>query len=125
MPWVYSIKSGDMHDPQWQFFGNGYSGFGGFRNDPTKTTVPHLGPLPVAAYSIGAAHPHALLGPVVMDLDPAPYSQLFGRTVFRIHGDSSEHPGEASRGCIILPRPLREKIAASLDRQLLVIPGTF
>jgi hypothetical protein len=46
---------------------------------------------------------------------------MFGRTGFLIHGDSLQHPGRASNGCIILPRPIRDRIAASGDDQLTVV----
>jgi hypothetical protein len=35
-----------------------------------------------------------------------------------MHGDSKEHPGCASQGCIILPRPVREQVWHSGDREL-------
>ena len=39
-----------------------------------------------------------------MPLIPSPTNEMFGRSEFLIHGDSLEHPGAASEGCIILPR---------------------
>jgi len=45
----------------------------------------------------------------------------FGRDGFLIHGDSVRHPGDASEGCIILPRRFRERIWTSEDTDLEVV----
>jgi len=82
------------------------------------------GPIPRGRYTIGAVEfadvdgPH---GPFVLPLTPAAANEMFGRTGFLIHGDSIEHPGFASRGCIILARPTREAIAQSGDADLEVV----
>lgn len=93
-----------------------YSGFGGHKNDPAACNVPNVGPIPPGKYRIGKAYQHEHLGPVVMNLDPLPGTDTFGRSLFRIHGDNKEH--NASHGCIIAPRSLREAINASQDRVL-------
>ncbi len=46
---------------------------------------------------------------------------MFGRSGFLIHGDSVSHPGEASEGCIILDRNVRETIANDDDKYLVVV----
>ena len=46
-----------------------------------------------------------------------------GRPIKLVHGDSKEHPGEASEGCIILPRDIRERLSTSRDRLLVVVSG--
>lgn len=48
----------------------------------------------------------------------AKFSWMFGREGFLIHGDSIVHMGQASHGCIILPRSIREQIAASGDDEI-------
>jgi hypothetical protein len=48
-------------------------------------------------------------------------TETFGRSEFRIHGDSIAHPGMASHGCIILPRAVRDAIWRSGDRALEVV----
>nr|WP_123336389.1 DUF2778 domain-containing protein [Erwinia sp. JUb26] len=45
---------------------------------------------------------------------------MHGRNLFRIHGDSREHPGEASEGCIILGPDARREIINSIDKTLIV-----
>ena len=57
-----------------------------------------------------------------MNLDPQPGTQTFGRDLFRVHGDSTAHPGTASEGCVILPRNVRDQMAHSASRTLRVVP---
>jgi hypothetical protein len=38
-----------------------------------------------------------------------------------IHGDSINHPGDASEGCVVLSRAVRQTIAASGDTDLEVV----
>lgn len=54
-------------------------------------------------------------------LPPEPGTQTFGRTAFRIHGDSISNPGTASEGCIILPPNIRIMIIQSGDTDLKVV----
>ncbi|MDR2925047.1 MAG: hypothetical protein LBU76_03735 [Azoarcus sp.] len=44
-----------------------------------------------------------------------------GRTHFLIHGDSMTDPGNASQGCIVLRRELRDAIAVSGDNFIEVV----
>ena len=44
-----------------------------------------------------------------------------GRSGLLMHGDSKEHPGSASHGCVILPRSVREEVWQSGDRDLEVV----
>lgn len=86
----------------------GYSGFGAGRNNPDMECVPTIGPLPQGIYKIGVPVEGSHLGPIAIPLAPC-FS--CARSGFFIHGDSATHPGQASHGCIILPRPAREAIA--------------
>lgn len=100
-----------------------YSGFERGKDNPALQSERGVGPIPTGAYWIGEARDTPDHGPVVMPLVPVPGVDIYGRSGFLLHGDSREHPGEASHGCIILPRPIRERIAANSDRLLLVITG--
>ena len=118
--WRYEISSG--------WFGSnairlaqGYSGSGAFKNDPSQTSVVDQGPLPVGMYSINAPIDTKTHGPCVMWLTPDPANQMFGRSAFGIHGDSIVDPGNASEGCIILPRFARDRIWESGDHLLEVV----
>jgi hypothetical protein len=101
--------------------GYGYSGNGVSKNTPSDESVPMHGPIPRGVWTIGDPYNDPHLGPVVMHLDPKSGTNTFGRSLFRIHGDSIEHPGDASDGCVILPLTLRKLIAMSSERLLTVL----
>jgi len=125
--WVYSVK------PEKFYHAVGgverllpetpYSGFGEAKNDPSKQQLAGLGPIPQGVYWIGAEREDSDCGPVVLPLTPLRGTETFQRGSFEIHGDSKEHPGSASHGCIILPRKLREQIADGHDKLLVVLAG--
>jgi hypothetical protein len=120
--WVYEQATGAfLHGDSLSAMG--YSGFGPGKNDPLQQHLPGLGPIPQGAYLIGAETDTPDHGPVVMHLVPLTGTQTFERSGFLIHGDSKEHPGAASHGCIILPRNVREYVAGSTDRLLIVLSG--
>lgn len=99
----------------------GYSGKGSGKNNPDAQTVPDMGPIPCGDWEIcGPPYETTHHGPYVLRLEPQNVI-TFGRSGFLIHGDSLEHPGEASEGCIILPRGTRNRIWQSGDTMLEVI----
>jgi hypothetical protein len=110
--WTYSQSTGEISH-NGQPVGAGYSGIGTAKNNPEDQDWQGRGPIPRGLWEIGAAVDLPNLGPVVMPLTPA---DRFNRGGFFIHGDSAEHPGAASHGCIVLARPIRELIAASVMR---------
>jgi hypothetical protein len=79
--------------------------------------------LPRGLYTIEPPHDSPQVGPYAMSLIPDPANEMFGRSDFLIHGDSIEHPGQASHGCIILPRSVREKIWQSDVHTIEVVHG--
>jgi hypothetical protein len=94
-----------------------YSGIGEAKNNPDMEEVHGQGPTPRGMYSFGQPYDDPTgLGRLVMHLDPLPGTDTFGRSAFRIHGDSLEHPGQASHGCIIVPHDLRVHISQAHDR---------
>lgn len=117
--WIWRQASGDL-ERDGAVLRSGYSGNGPGKNNPAMQAVRDVGPIPQGEYRIGAAFDSLAMGPVVLPLYPVEPVKAFGRSGFFIHGDSIEHPGEASLGCIILPRDAREAIAASKDAQLTV-----
>lgn len=121
--WVYQQSSGKLFRDG-QFVGEGYSGNGKGLNNPKSQELHDVGPIPCGAWLIGKPEDHPDHGPVVMRLTPEPETQTFGRDGFLIHGDLVEKPGQflASKGCIILPRWLRETIGRSGDYLLRVVP---
>lgn len=118
MTWSYSQKTGELLRDG-AFEGTGYSGTRGGRNNPDAQNIPNVGPIPRGMYRIGQAYDHPELGPCVMNLDQQPGTMTFGRDLFRIHGDNARH--DASHGCIILGPAIRRLIAASEDRELVVM----
>ncbi len=121
--WTWRQTAGELWRDG-QFIAKGYSGFESGRNNPALQGVRDIGPIPRGQYEIGV--PEAVLtpgphGPFVLPLTPAAGTDTHGRAGFLIHGDSVQHPGGASHGCIILPRPIREEIAALHDIDLEVV----
>jgi hypothetical protein len=101
----------------------GYSGCGGGENNPAMQDVPDVGPIPVGRYKMAALIFYDdKLGPRAIRLDPYPETETFGRSGFYIHGDSFEHPGNASHGCIILSRAIRNHVFMGACRELTVVP---
>ncbi len=118
--WVYVQKTGTLKHVD-EVVGVGYSGASVCKNDPSAQTRHNLGPIPCGLYKIGNPENTTDHGPMVLPLQPNIDNQMFGRSGFLIHGDSIVRPGEASEGCIIMDREIREQIAASPDRLLEVI----
>lgn len=122
MPWIYDQSNGrlyyqtpDADKPR--LADVGYSGHGRGRNNPGLEQERSVGPIPRGRYDIGLPRQSEKTGPHVMDLTPNGHT-AHGRTAFQIHGNNKTN--NASRGCIILTRPMRERISASNDRVLIV-----
>ena len=121
--WTYLVDSGWLLNPVGDHFAQGYSGAPGAVNDPTKQTIPDVGPIPEGMWSVGTPYDDANTGPYTLPLTPQEGTETFGRGEFKIHGDSIEFPGQqkASEGGIILARTVREAIAISVDFDLRVV----
>jgi hypothetical protein len=120
---VYKQSTGEwFHDGV--LAGAGYSGNGADKNVPADQDVKDHGPIPENLYTIGEAFTYPRLGPLVMSLTPDADEQMHGRDGFFLHGDSIEHPGDGSEGCIVMPNDARVQIAAWVaagDNRLQVI----
>lgn len=99
----------------------GYSGRDRGKNNPAMQGAVGVGPIPAGLWKITRRYDSANVGPAALELVPLPGTETFGRSAFRIHGDSIRSPGTASHGCIILPRTVRDAIWASGDRNLVVV----
>jgi hypothetical protein len=117
--WQYRQSNGDL-SRDGRSIGAGYSGRGVGKFNPTMEGERDVGPIPRGMYRIGAQFDHPTKGPVTMGLNPVGHTAL-GRSAFLIHGDSREHPGDASQGCIVLGRALRQVVADTGDTQLEVV----
>lgn len=121
--WTYEQSTGRMIRADGEIIGQGYSGAGEGKNNPAMQTVANVGPLPAGRYYIGEPIDTARHGPYALPLQPAADNWMFGRSEFLIHGDSIPHPGDASEGCIIQLRSVREEIWQSGDHDLEVVPS--
>lgn len=120
--WTYEQRTGCLLRPDGSLAGIGYSGFGEHRNRPESEALPGLGPIPRGLYSIGDEEESSVTGKVVLRLTPIGHD-AHNRTALEMHGDSREHPGKASHGCIIQQRPQREEVAGSDDDLCNVVEG--
>ena len=116
---TYSQSTGIM-TRDGAFLAKGWSGNGDGKNNPDMQDVHDVGPLPRGLYSVGEWGMHDV-GPI-----SAPLTQIsgetFGRSAFYIHGPSlPAHYGQESKGCIVIPRPMRLLVQASGEKQLEVV----
>lgn len=105
-----------------QLLAYGYAGREKGKNNPSMENVKGIGPLPAGRYfprELFQVHP--TVGKFAIRLEPDEETRKkivsYGRDPisFFCHGDSSEHPGLASHGCIVVLKPLREKIWAAQE----------
>lgn len=138
--WTFRQRSGLVEDFTGRPHGASYAGHGEGRNNPIMQdihagcrwrngawvsvdglTPGEWGPLPVGLYEMQPPVDTPKHGPFVLWLTPHKLNEMFGRSGFGWHGDSIEHPGLASEGCICSPRPLRELAWNSGDRTIQVL----
>lgn len=122
--WTYNQLSGELRKDG-ILLGVGYSGHGIGKNNPALEADPGVGPIPCGLWSIcGPPYDTLTHGPYVLRLEPDRQINVFGRAGFLIHGDSLEHPGQGSEGCIALsPKQKRSYIWQSGDTRLQVVSG--
>lgn len=116
-----TIHGGALPD----FVAYGYSGLEECKNRSSKVAIHHRGPIPPGVYRISPPRTSKNSGPITMDLTPMSGTDTHGRSAFEIHGDSAEHPGAASHGCIVMNRMTRLQIAKTVaagDDLLTVVP---
>jgi Protein of unknown function (DUF2778) len=119
--WTYAQKTGELQQDG-KHVATGYSGANEGKNNPSMETVPDVGPIPRGDWTIsGPPLDSKDHGPYVLRLKPEASTVTHGRDGFLMHGDSKEHPGSASHGCVILPRAVREEVWNSGDRELEVV----
>jgi Protein of unknown function (DUF2778) len=117
MSWTYSQSTGQL-TRNGQNVATGYSGTGHGRNNPDLESQRNVGPIPRGRYTIGPPQDTRTHGPHVLELTPDGHNAL-GRAGFLIHGDNTRH--DASLGCVVLPRDIRDQISNSGDNQLEVV----
>lgn len=120
--WTYSQNNGHLFADDGEVVAIGYSGNGAAKNNPSMQHVRGHGPTPQGMWKIAGKYDSAKVGKYALTLEPMLGTDTFGRSAFRIHGDSSTSPGEASDGCIIVPLAVRKRVWESGDHLLRVIP---
>lgn len=118
--WIWDQSKGELLRDG-VFFANGYSGAELGKNNPAMQAAVGVGPIPRGTWTMTGVESGGPTGPLTIVLEPCAGTDTCGRSAFRIHGDSISDPGNASHGCIILPRPIRERIWDSLDHALEVV----
>lgn len=119
--WKYDQSSGEL-SKDGKFVSKGYSGNGRGKNNPSLQAAQGIGPIPRGTWKmIGMVPTGASTGPYTIILEPMPGTDVMGRSAFRIHGDSISDPGNASHGCLILPRLIRVRMWISKDMMLEVV----
>jgi hypothetical protein len=124
--WTWDQSKGEL-SRDGKFVSRGYSGKGRGKNNPTLQGVVGVGPVPRGLWKITERYDSRNVGPYTLRIEAVDAKfgddkhAETGRGAFRIHGDSIRAPGTASRGCIILPRAIRERIWTSGDRSLTVV----
>lgn len=120
MTWVYKQSTGELgHDGL--FVGDGYSGHGVGKNNPSMQNIKNVGPIPCGNWVICPSFNHPVLGPCVMRLTPDTGTETFERRGFYLHGDGISDPGNASDGCIVQGHSVRVLVSQSDDNDLMVI----
>ena len=125
--WTYEISTGRIYADSGECIGVGYSGAGPRKNDPTAQGLHGEGPCPEGHYSLLSPRDSTEHGPFAIPLLPDAETRIAMLNLnrdpdsFLCHGDSIPHPGNASEGCIIQSRDVREQLWDSKDHDLKVV----
>jgi hypothetical protein len=117
--WTYEQSTGKLSH-NGVYICTGYSGLGEGKNNPRMEDDAGHGPIPKGLWHIDGLYDSKKTGPYTLALDADSGTNTYGRSAFRIHGDSASHPGMASHGCIIVPHVVRLEIWGSGDHSLTV-----
>lgn len=119
MAWTFEQRTGKLYNPSGAVVATGYAGGNcgknpEGKNNPELQSVKGVGPLPVGMYTRGEVLMASHLGPFAIPLLPNSGNDMLGRGGFYVHGDTTPS-GNASEGCIIVPRAVRELFYASTE----------
>lgn len=122
MSWRYYVVTHQLFAPNnTMLSAEMYSGDGAGKNNPAFAQMKNVGPIPAGKYSIGHPFDSPDHGPHCLPLLPIEGTDTHGRAGFLMHGDSVKAPGTASKGCIIAPRYVRDRVSESDDKVLEVV----
>ena len=102
----YDQVTGHITNDEGKLLATGWSGNGDGKNNPAMQDVHSVGPLPQGVYKVCEwEYEHNGLGHDVVAILQVE-GETFGRDGFFIHGPAinSEHYGQESKGCIVVPR---------------------
>lgn len=110
--WIFEQSTGKLYNPAGEVVETGYSGGNcgknpEGKNNPDMQNVHCIGPIPVGIYTRGTVVMESHLGPFAIPLIPNADNEMFGRSDLYMHGDTTPS-GNASEGCIIMSRAVRE-----------------
>lgn len=113
-----------MYAPNLKLVATGYAGGNGGKNpeginNPEMQFTHDIGPICQGEYELQEPLAMSKLGPYTIPLKPKVDNKMEGRGGFYIHGDTTPS-GNASHGCIIMPRNIREQMWKSGDHCLIV-----
>ncbi len=126
MSWIYKQSTGEFFDSQGKLVATGYAGGNCGKNpeginNHAMQNVKSVGPIPVGVYTHGDVVLESHLGAYAVPLIPDNANEMFGRGGFYMHGDKVSAPRCASKGCIIMPRIIREAYYNSYDNVIEVV----
>jgi len=117
---TFQQSTGLVTDSAGEVVAHAWAGNGEGLNNPAMQAVRCVGPLPQGTYRVGTwEEQHPGLGPMVVHLQQIA-GETFGRDGFYIHGPSSTHYMQESKGCVVVPHEQRQKIH-DLDPDFLVV----
>ena len=108
--WVWDQSAGSLAF-EGRVIAFGYAGKGAGRNNPDAQDQTKVGPIPRGLWRMTGVKESDHTGPFTIVLEPESVTDTRGRSLFRVHGDN--RTGTASEGCIILGRPIRDRLWAS------------
>lgn len=125
--WLFNISAGILSQDGIVLDRDVYSGtFPEGFNDPAKTAVEDVGPIPEGDYDfVGQPFTDAEHGPYVLRIVPRPGTVVFGRSGFLLHGKPVP-PADirsGSKGCLCASLQTRVRVYQSGDSWLRVISG--
>jgi len=123
--WTFKQSTGQLFQDD-EFIASGYSG-GNCGKNPDWVNNPdsqenHGATIPQGIYTAGEALDHSILGAFAIPLIPDPSNNMYNRSGFYMHGDTSACNQSASEGCLIFPPSIRHEYYNSADTTLKVIP---
>jgi hypothetical protein len=122
MSWNYKQSTGELFSPTGTKVAIGYAGGNcgknpEGKNNPEMQDVRCIGPLPRGGYHFGTPMLNSHMGPFAIPLIPDANNEMLGRAGFFMHGDTTPS-GNASEGCIIMPKTVRQSCWNDPDHKI-------